>query len=404
MLQKENNMNLEINLDLLKKDEVFNLRIEDMRPMGAAMRALEIIGVPTGTTEYDRQLKILTDLLSEMISFKGPNLAPAMELPQLANASKAGVKACVGAMAGASVINEDALNLSASAWKCKVQEPDDKSWLISFAHDKKTDLCVPTPIHDMLDNQKQPFLVVDFDRKDIYTATKCRHETGWTPKQFNNIEQWYVLPYNVDALELKNWVLNNLIPEKLNEAHSRFELIWDGNKTVGKFRGKEDYTEHNLGDYIMQNAPNLGDAWQGVGGNWLGVIEASAWFEGFNRDKISVNTQDTELEKMANEEEDEANGHGKVRGSFLPYLKNMRDEKIEELLSTTEEFFLLPQNQGQIVEISHSVDYVNERVIEKRFDRSDKTTKYYAYVWEWDFENQFNHLCDELKLGDEIDL
>ena len=291
------------------------------------------------------------------------------------------------------------LNPKESQQKVPENEPQ-QEWEICFKHTDKTDLFVPSHPQDHIHNQEKPFLIVDFEKMEIDTTTRGSSETGWPSREFHDLQKSFALPYNVDALELKNWVLNELIPEELNDLHSKFEVTWNGNNYVGKF-GEDHESEieqfFELESFIEKNAPTLGD-------DWLGVIDARYWFEGFDWSKISVNTSNSELEKLAEEEENEANDRGKVRDCFFSYLETKRDEKIEELLRNCEKFFILPKNQGQIVEISHAIDYIDDRVIEKRYDKSDKTTKYYAYKWVWDSECEFNHLSDELKLGEEIDI
>lgn len=201
----------------------------------------------------------------------------------------------------------------------------------------------------------------------------------------NRTLRWRV-PAQAEGTALAEFLRENApLFERVHAGHS---IEWDGNNMVGKLTNDAQAAFTRISDLLETFEP-LAEVWSAdaflfSGGNTLNDVWAPDL------------TLDAAVEKL--ELDAAINGiviHNSIRDALIKEAGKLVDRGEEDDLSETqfrawceendERIYYpgqwgTPQSErGQIVQSSYGIDIDYEVIVERRFDASDRTTKYYAY-------------------------
>jgi hypothetical protein len=174
------------------------------------------------------------------------------------------------------------------------------------------------------------YLFVAFDDDQIRAGTRDYRLTGTPINEWHGHVWAFELPDNVDAVALRQWVEDEILPQAQKVA-AAYEPIWDGNNHVARFELKDnnaDTVRFRLAEKC-EDAPTLAND---IGGLW----DVGYWLVDATYHKattgiqgvidITPDTTDEALEKAAELIESEAADQQIVLdGDVLEYLKDLRE-------------------------------------------------------------------------------
>lgn len=172
-------------------------------------------------------------------------------------------------------------------------------------------------------------LYIDPEEKTVTTDTNDFRQVGIPADIFNNKIIYFILPYNVDASLLKNWLeTDKELIEMINNLIESYECCWDGNNYVG---GYDVDIETSIKYYIDRYIPTIDHGGLVYPGDWFGGV--TYWSNDGKSvtidcyPKITADTTDEQLGAMASEMKDDADSEGVVfDGTAIDFLESLRDE------------------------------------------------------------------------------
>ena len=172
---------------------------------------------------------------------------------------------------------------------------------------------------------QQILLVINWVNRSITVETRMRCNDGCPETRWRGLEDAYVLPPNVDATELRDWIEREVVPRATPLAEA-FRVDCDGMKCYGCFTdAREEKFEFDRWISVEAEPPQHDLEIWGVR-EWVDPGEAIDL-------GLAKDTADEGLEALADVLLEIANYHRVVlvggRREVLEYLRELRDTLME---------------------------------------------------------------------------
>lgn len=188
----------------------------------------------------------------------------------------------------------------------------------SLIYDRPTALLEPTARGE----PRTIVLVIDWQARTITAETRHPEECTTPESEWRGLADAYLLPLLVDAAQLRDWVVAEVVPRALPLAEA-YETVWADVEKFGRFPGHRQEKE-DFDAWMVQGAePPLHD-----GGLW----PVAEWLS-HGVEKVGPGTTDAAIEALADTIVDEAasenvvlvGGREAVRAYLLDYRQEIRD-------------------------------------------------------------------------------
>ena len=173
-------------------------------------------------------------------------------------------------------------------------------------------------------NYERSHLVLDWGERRASIEWRHSSQNAVTVYEWQGHKVALQLPANVDAELLAGWLADNT--ERLTEIADGYESVWDGSNHVTQF----SEASRALLDGLSEEA----DRWEEreilALPDGQGVWAASDWLYDSRLDHVGPRSTDAEIAAVAADLEKEALGEGIRLEGAAEYLRNVRDELLDE--------------------------------------------------------------------------
>lgn len=200
---------------------------------------------------------------------------------------------------------------------------------IDISDDMKPSALIEPNYGNTYPRQMPIHLYVDPEDRTVYVDTNDFRQTGTPSDIWYNRRFYFVLPHNVDASELKEWIATDQeLIEGIDKLIESYECRWNGGNYVGRY---DEDIERVLEYYIGENAPTIEFGGLSTPGGWFGNVmtwakdDTSVTIDGYA--PITANTTDEQIAALAQEMSADADCDDVVfDGDVRHFLETLRDD------------------------------------------------------------------------------